>query len=949
MISFATFSAIVTIYFLIILITAEVAEKKFPFVRKITNSSFIYVLSLTVYCSTWSYYGSVGLASTSGLLFLSIYIGPILGAFFWQALIGNLLKIRDRYRITTLADLLVVRYGKSANLGALVATFVFIAFIPYVALQIKAIVTTTSIITSHNEVSEASNFIFELLFMSAITLFTIFFGLRRLDATERHTGMVFTIALEGIIKLITFVIPALAVVCYVNIGADNFWAHLESAPKIPHLGLGGASEFIDFIFYTVIAACAFLFLPRQFHMGIIENNSSDHVNKAQWQVPLYIFLFTLLVIPLAVSGNFAGQRADEYMLLTIPLHLMKSNLLAMLVYIGGISAGIGMISICTMAISTMVSNHMFLKLIHDLNWFDKLHGRILYVRWLIAIFIIFISYFYQKIMGSSIALVSMGMISFVAIFQIVPAILLGLYWKRANLCGAFIGLISGISIWFYTLFLPAFAKNSFLLSPGFVENGPFGISWLRPEALFYLEGLSSISHASLWSTFFNIGGIVLGAYLFKHTESAEEKLLRKDFFQIELPTARQVQTVTNQDNHINITYKLELVKYIFDNYLGKNEAERKLQDIIKRLSPNASKMIPFAKLVEFKNIVEQELAGAIGSSAAHNAIIKSGIISKEEEGQLANSYAAILANLQISPEELQSKVDFYIEREQIFLKQAEELTRLLAKRDLENSEKNREIFLANEQLNQKNSELQTSLAEIRELQQKIIYSNRMSSLGAMASGISHEINTPLNTITLGTELLVDHLNTPTPNIELVQGQLKRITETAQRIGSIVKGLKSFASEDTNSPMENVALQAIIDDTLSLCQKKIENQGHQIIVEVSSEIKLYCRPVQVVQVLINLIGNAMDATLNLSEKWIKISATNEVNHVRISIMDSGHGIANSVAQKMMEPFFTTKGVGVGTGLGLSISFGIIQDQGGKLYYNADSPHTEFVIELQKPLP
>jgi len=531
MLSMLNLSIIILGYLIVLFALGYFTEKQARAGAKWTKNSFLYALSLSVYCTTWTYYGSVGSAATNGMLFLTIYLGPTLCATLWPSILRKLIHIKNSQKITSLADFASSRYNKSISIGVIATILILIGIIPYIGLQMRAILNTITIMTKNE--SSAESFLSEdslsFLMIGVLTFFTIIFGLRKLDPTERHPGMMMTLTIEGIVKLAGFIGAGLFVTYSMFNGLDDIFAQATEM-KIQNIHFFERethSSVLLWITYLILAGSAILLLPRQFQVAVIENSDEKHVSTSMWAFPLYLFLINLFVIPIALGGLISGEPAKMADSFVLSLPLKGGNItLATLVFLGGFSAGAGMIMVETMAVSNMISNNLILPTIGRLPLFSFLKKRILHLRWLSAFFLILNGYYYQKV-NSGYALVSMGMISFSAVMQFAPIVLGGLFWKRGNQKGALMGLSSGGLIWLYTLFIPAFMKAG-VLPDDILKEGLFGIALLKPEALFGLSDLHPLTHSLIWSQFFNIGFYIVGSLLSK--ENMEEMQYKKNFF-----------------------------------------------------------------------------------------------------------------------------------------------------------------------------------------------------------------------------------------------------------------------------------------------------------------------------------------------------------------------------------------------------------------------------------
>ncbi len=458
--------------------------------RSIISNAWVYSLSLAVYATAWTFYGSVGRAATDGVGFLPIYIGPTLTMLVGWFVLRKMVRIARLNRTTSLADFVASRYGKSALIGGLVTVIAVIGILPYISLQLKAVSTSFQILLGYPEIvmpPKAGSMVvmqdtafYVALFMA---LFAIAFGTRQLDAAERHEGMVAAIAFESLVKLVAFLAVGIYVAFFMYDGLGDLFARAAGRPDLDVLmaPLGGAAgSYASWVWLTVLSMLAIVFLPRQFQVAVIENTDERHLKRAAWLFPLYMLAINVFVLPIAFGGvlHFPEGNVDaDTFVLTLPM-TQKAEGLALFVFIGGLSAATGMVIVETIALSTMVCNDLVMPLLLRIRAFRLTEQRdlsslLLDIRRASIIALLMGGYFYYLLAGEAYALVSIGLISFAAVAQFAPAVIGGLYWRGGTRLGALSGLVAGFSVWTYTLLLPAFAKSGWL-GVEFVERGPVG-------------------------------------------------------------------------------------------------------------------------------------------------------------------------------------------------------------------------------------------------------------------------------------------------------------------------------------------------------------------------------------------------------------------------------------------------------------------------------------------
>ncbi|RDZ26423.1 hybrid sensor histidine kinase/response regulator [Lysobacter silvisoli] len=466
----------------------------------------VYSLALAVYCSSWTFYGAVGTAARTGLGFLPIYLGPLLMLAFGWRILERLVLISGEHRIVSIADFLSSRYGRAPGLAALVAAVALTAAVPYVALQFKAVAMSVEVLAG---VPADADLIADPALYVALLLavFAILFGTRQIDATEHHHGMVLAVALESLVKLVAFV--AIGVFALIHLPGDGaLAARIGQAARVvtaPGLPAGFAAQ-------TLLAFAAIICLPRQFHVAVVECQDPNDLRPARWLFGGYLALISLLVVPITLTGQavLSGTTVspDTYVL-ALPLALDQQTL-ALMVYIGGFSAATGMVIVASVALATMVSNDLIVPALlrsgalHESQGIDR---QVLWVRRATILVLAMMAYAYHRASAGADSLAQHGLLAFAAVAQFAPALIGGLYWRGASRSGAFAGVLAGAALWLYTLLLPALARVGWL-DTGWIEHGPLGVSWLRPEQLFGLSGWDALTHGTFWSLLFNVGAFL---------------------------------------------------------------------------------------------------------------------------------------------------------------------------------------------------------------------------------------------------------------------------------------------------------------------------------------------------------------------------------------------------------------------------------------------------------
>lgn len=624
MISITALATTSMLYFGLLFAVAYYADRRREAGRSIISNAHIYSLSLAVYLTSWTYYGSVGRAATSGLDFLPVYLGPTLMAFIWYFLLRKMVRISKRHNIVSIADFISSRYGKSPFLGGVVTCFAVLGIMPYIALQLKAIAHTFDLMALPRSgigsgltklIPTLPPYVDTGLIVAAVLgLFGVLFGARRLDASERHEGLVAAVALESLVKLVAFVAVGLFVTYGLFDGfGDIFSRFLEEYPERRHLLLLDTQQIPYTLWFTmlVISMMAFMFLPRQFHIMVIENSSEEHIKRAMWQFPAYMFLINLFVIPIALGGlllNGGDASGADYFVIDIPLEA-GHPWLALLVFIGGFSASAGMVMVESVALSTMVLNHLVMPLILKLSPnAPHLADTLIHIKRLGITLVIFLGYAYFKIIGDSVALVNIGLISFIAATQFAPALIGGLYWRNATRRGATLGLCLGFATWFYTLLVPSFVRSGWMTSD-ILEQGLFGIELLRPLELFGLSGFDIWSHSLFWTLLFNIGAYIAASLLSTPTRAEREQ------------AEKFVDVFTRSDDpetRKRISKAPTIMEFVdlMTKFIGEKQAHAAIAGYLGDREIDEKGSLSEYELPNLKRFTERTLAGSVGAAPA---------------------------------------------------------------------------------------------------------------------------------------------------------------------------------------------------------------------------------------------------------------------------------------------------------------------------------------------
>jgi phosphoserine phosphatase RsbU/P len=617
------------LYIALLFLVAYYADQRRKEGRSITSNAAVYSLSIAVYATSWTYYGSVGKAATSGIDFLPVYLGPTLTAFSWWFFLKKIVRIAKENNITSIADFISSRYGRSQWLGAIITIITVAGITPYVGLQLKAVSTSFTIITGYRDFHPG---FVDALFVpsphpglfSALLLgiFSILFGAAHLISAERHEGLVAAIALESIVKLAALLIVGFFVTYVFFDGMGDIFARLErkSPELLAHLttlGSRDGNSYASWFSLLTLSMSAVMLLPRQFMVMVLENDDIAHLNSAAWRFPFYMFLMNLFVMPIAIGGILmTGSSAGaDYFVLTLPM-MQGHHWLALVAFLGGFSASSGMVMVESVAVSTMLLNHVLMPIMvrfKPRSWFNLLLTNL---KRFGILLVIFLGYLYQSIVGESSMLANMGLISFSAAVQFAPALIGGIYWPRGNKAGAIGGLLLGFGVWCYTLLYPSLVQAGRWHSD-VVTYGLFHLSILKPQALFGLTGLDPWTHTLFWSMFLNISAYLALSILGGQSEKEREQVKR--FVHVYGHEGEAPQRETKR-----LSKPVTIVEFVnlMSKFIGSPQANAAIVEYLGDREIDSKGMVSEFELPNLKRFVEKTLAASLGGAAA-GAVVES--------------------------------------------------------------------------------------------------------------------------------------------------------------------------------------------------------------------------------------------------------------------------------------------------------------------------------------
>jgi Na+/proline symporter/nitrogen-specific signal transduction histidine kinase len=879
--------------------------------RSVAANAWVYALSIAVYCTAWTYFGSVGRAAASGVWFLPVYLGPTLAMVLAWTVLRKMIRIARRQRITSIADFIASRYGKSPLLAGLVTVITVVGIVPYIALQLKAIATGYALLTAPVGGTPApapADFWHDGTFYAALLLagFTMMFGTRHLDSTERHEGLVTAIAFESVVKLLAFLAVGAFVTWGLFGGVADLFARVAEQPALRSLltlGQGASAGFAyeQWFALTMLSALSVIFLPRQFQVIVVENVDERHLKRAAWVFPAYLLLINLFVLPIAFGGLLlagSGANADAFVI-SLPLQ-HGAEWLALAVFIGGLSAATGMIIVEAIAVSTMVCNELVMPLLLrvgrlHLRTRGDLTGLLLTVRRAAIVALLLLGYAYYHVAGEAYALVSIGLISFAAVAQFAPAALGGMYWKGGTRAGAVTGLVAGATLWAYTLLLPSIAKSGWMPA-AFLEHGPFGLALLRPESLFGLSGLDGLTHALFWSLLANVAAYV-GVSLWRPPSAAEAS------------QAALFVDVGDAAAHGGPAFwrgraKVADLRALLARFLGPERAARLLAEHARR-SGTAEAPTPGdgreaalrdgreaalradAQLVQF---VETQLAGAVGSASAR--VLVASVV--QEEALALQDVLQIL----------------------------EEASQLRA---------------YSRALEAQRAELQRATAELRAANERLEGLDRLKD--DFMSSVTHELRTPLTSIRALAELMADDPQMAAAQRAQFLGIVVAETERLSRLVNQVLDLAKIESGHAPWRDEDVDLCALARQAAQAMAQPLREQGTALTLALPQAVPpLRADADRLMQVLLNLLGNAAKFVPRTGGH-IVLRLQADAQGATVQVHDNGPGVAPEQRALIFERFQQGGDRAQrppGTGLGLTISRQIVEHFGGRIAVVAAAP-------------
>lgn len=956
-----TIASICVSYFLVLFGIAYITEKGW-IPNSVVRHPITYILSLGVFASAWSFYGVIDLASQYGYGALAYYLGTGAVFLFAPVALSPLAEIARRHQIHSLADLLVFRYHSLA-VGTIATLGMLLAVLPLLGLQLQAIANSFNLLTANSESTlrlENTGFTFrELLALGyclVLAVFTILFGSKR----EKHRGLVTALAFESLVKVFAMLAIGIFSVWGVFGGFEGLDSWLLEHPENLQALQTPTGESSSHTMLLVFIATA-VAMPHVFHMSIVESPGKNAMDKVSWAFPLFLLFLALPIFPILWAGiELKSLVPIEYFTLGVPMQANSTGL-TLLAFIGGLSAATGAQVAITLSLTTMVLNHWLLPVLR-LDSRQDVYSTVLWLRRLLILVIFIVGYLFFLLLGNKYSLTNLALLAFIQALQFLPGIIAIAYWPRGNSLGFIAGLAVGTGIWCFGLLTPILTGINSILIPGTEVHIPLGFEhW---------------NNITLWALGLNVLAFVL--FSLARRSSPEEQ------YSAELCTA-------DETNHpvrsILDVHKVSEFTQRLGDVIGVDTANQEVDRALKKLDLRNNERRPYA-LRRLRDQLEANLSGLLGISVATDIIDQSLPYTSPSnsrtadinliETQLSNEHAfsgvaAELNNLRLYYRKTLQELPMAIcslgpDLEILMWNDAmSQLTNIdsndVSGSHLKNLQEPWQTLIANFTKN-KNSHareesttinnetrwfslhkaviegpvlnsadgqviLVDDISEIKNLENELLHSERLASVGRLAAGVAHEIGNPVT----GIACLAQNILYETKNPELLEAAQQIVSQT-ERIDRIVQSLVSFshAGSQNHGLFETVYVYTCAKEAIHLLSLQKDNASVRFLNQLSENATIQGDSQQIIQVFINLLSNARDASTE--DSIITIAEESEREWIVFTVTDEGEGIDPSQIEKVLEPFFTTKEPGEGTGLGLSMVYSIVSDHKGEI--NITSP-------------
>ena len=861
--------AIIMLYLALLFFIAFWAEKRKS--NFWANNPYVYSLSLAVYCTAWTYYGSIGVAANQGLEYLAIYIGPIIIIPAWIVINSKIIRISRVNKISSIADFISLRYGNSRSFGAIISVVCILAIIPYIGLQIKAISDTFHLVTK----SENPNNIFTdtatyVVFLIAI--FSSYYGTRYVDASEKRLGIISAVAVESFLKLIFFVILGIFVTYGIFNGFDDIYEKAKNLPEFTQRNsFNGLEGSFNWMLTSMLSMTAIFLLPRQFHTTIIENRKENHLKTAIWVFPLYLLIFNFFVFPIAWGGKilFLGQNVNPELFPILIPQKFGSILISVIVFLGGLSASISMIIISSVTLSIMLSNNVIIPY----GWIDTFKTKndtfnnknIVNIRKVSIFLLIITAFVFYKYLILESSLFSVGLVSFVLIAQLAPSFFGAIFWRRGTYTGAVIGLILGILICYINLIIPQYLK---------AINPELAINQYRILQFFKIPYLETIPQVFFWSLLANATVFTIISV------SSKGNYRERNYAEIYVDINRYIQ---NHEGAYIWKGKANVsdIRRILVRFLGDKKTKQALKIFNLKYNIDDENDTADSRFIKFS---ENLLSGRIGTASAK--ILIEGV-TKEDKISLP------------------------------------EVLKIL--------EESKENITLNRKLTEQSRQLRRLSDDLRSANSSLIEKDKQKD--DFLDSVTHELRTPITAIRAAGEILLDDDDIPVEikkdfleNIISESDRLNEIINDILYLDKLESGtIKLNINKNNIIDTYHKALKPIYH---LIQQKNI----HHSEINLLNDNEFYYDEARIIQVFQNILGNAYKFTEESG--MIQVKFQEKDNLLKIGIFNTGKKIPDEDIDLIFDKFYQSKHQNirkpVGTGLGLAICKKIIDAHQGKIY-------------------
>ncbi len=879
---------VVILYLALLFLVAHRAEKKKSKIW--VNNPYIYALSLAVYCTAWTYYGSIGVAVNDGLDYLPIYIGPMIIIPAWIHINRKIIRIARINKVSSIADFISLRYGNSRSFGAIITLVCIFGIIPYIGLQIKAISETFHLVTntpvSENILSDNATYVVVLL-----ALFSSYYGTRYVDASEKRLGIISAVALESFFKLIFLIVLGVFLTFF---AFDGFSDIYEKASKFSDFKakntFSGLEGSFNWMILCLISASAIFLLPRQFHTAIVENRQEKHLKTAIWFFPLYLLIFNIFVFPIAWGGRiiFDGQNVNpEFYSILIPQHF-NNQIITVLVFLGGLSSSISMVIISSITLSIMLSNNLIIPY----GWLDKFKSdndikntkSITNIRKISIFILIVTSFAFYKYFILRNSLYSVGLISFVVISQLGPSFFGAIFWRRGSYKGAVIGLIAGLVICYFGLIIPQYY---FSFNQEFKELLRDMYDWF---SFFNISYLDSIPQVFFWSILVNVSLFAIISV------SQKGNYRERNFAEIYIDVDKYIQNHENAFIWRGKAYVSD-IRNILVKFLGEKKTEQALRIFNLKYNIDTRTETADARFIKFS---ENLLSGRIGTASAK--ILIEGVTQEDK----------------------------------ISLKEV--LTIL---------EESKENISLNKKLTEQSRELRQLSNELSSANENLIFKDKQKD--DFLDSVAHELRTPLTAIRSAGEILADDDDIP---LEIKREFLNNIITESDRLNEIINDILYLDKLEHGEIALNMSTNDIIE-TYQKALKPISHLLHQKNIHLS-EVNLLNKTqfeydeARLIQVFQNILGNALKFTDE--QGTIQAKFQEKDNELIVRIFNTGKQIPEEDLNLIFDKFYQSRNQNIrkplGSGLGLAICRKIMEAHKGSISAKNMEIGVEFQITLNR---